>query len=301
MNWQIQLALWTSIVIWSGSFLATRWLVLEIPPLTAAGLRFSLAAVLLVALLWLRDGKFPGLPRALWPPALLYGFLGVTLCYALENIGLQYTSTGNASVLIGLIPAITVVLARVFLKERLLARQWFGVALASVGSFVLVALGGNIGLSDPLGDGLLLGTAVVSALAGLVGKRNTVRMDPLLNVAYGFAGGALLLLPLVVGEWVLVRPVWGLTWQGGLGLLYLVVFASVVAYSSFFWALSRTTLIAASIPTYSMPVLTMLLAALLLNETLTVERLIAAGVVILGLVFASELSIASLWKPRSPS
>ncbi len=287
--WPVRIALWSAVFLWGGSFLATQVLVMAIPPLAAAGLRFGLSSLLLLGLLWLRNGKFPALARSFWPPVALFGLLAVTLGYAFENIGLQRTSTGNASVIVSLIPAFTVVLAWAVLKEQLLPRQWLGVTLATAGSILLVSQGESVGLSDPLGDLLLLLTAIVNAFGGLIGKQNTDRMDPLLNVAWGFGFGTVLLLPLIGIEWWWFRPAWQFTWQSSLGLAYLVVFASVIAYSAFFWGMSKTSLTIASLPNYFTSIISLGLGALLLGEPLTLGRILCACVVIGGLMLASYL------------
>jgi len=287
-DWRVTLALWTAVVIWSGSFLGTRVLVLQIPPFTAAAVRFALAAVLLLVALWLAGGKFPALPRRAWWGVTLYGSLAVTLGYALENVGMQRTSAGNSSVIISLIPAVTIVLARFVLGELLTVRQWAGVALATAGSLLLVGQGQAIGLSDPLGDALLFLTTIVNALSGIVGKRNLATVPPLLNVAWGFAIGTVLFLPFVLWEWAFTPFTWNLDTRGGIALAYLSILASAAAYSVFYWAMARTTLVQAALPNYFTCVLTLGLSAVLLGETLTIGRVLAACVVIAGLVLASR-------------
>jgi drug/metabolite transporter (DMT)-like permease len=287
-DWRVTLALWTAVVLWSGSFLGTRVLVLQIPPFTAAAVRFALAAVLLLVALWLAGGKFPALPRRAWGGVTLYGSLAVTLGYALENVGMQRTSAGNSSVIISLIPAVTIVLARFVLGELLTVRQWAGVALATAGSLLLVGQGQAIGLSDPLGDALLFLTTIVNALSGIVGKRNLTTVPPLLNVAWGFAIGTVLFLPFVLWEWAFTPFTWNLDTRGGIALAYLSILASAAAYSVFYWAMARTTLVQAALPNYFTCVLTLGLSAALLGETLTIGRVLAACVVIAGLVLASR-------------
>jgi len=282
------IALWLAVIVWGGSFLATQELLQEVPPLLAAWIRFMLASALLLTAAYIQEGKIIRPDWATLKGLALYGLLAVTLCFTFENHGLQLTSSGNASVIIGLIPVGTLLLARWVLHEQLSPRQWLGIALATGATFWLVGSGKSLGLSNPVGDLLMVLAMVCSVVAGLVGKKNAAQLSPLLNVGYSFFIGAVLLTPLALGEWVLDPVPVQITLRGWLALGYLAGLASAAAYTAYFYALSRLTLSAATLPSYLTPVITLLLASWLHGEPLNLERGLAALIVVVGLVLSSR-------------
>ncbi len=287
MQFWVAVALGAAVVIWGGSFLATQILVREVPPLLAAVLRFSLASGVLLAVARIQLGKWVIPSRQEWRGLFIYGLLAVTLCFTFENTALQLTSSGNASVIIGLIPVGTLLAARWGLQETLTSRQVWGSLVATVGTFWLVSEGNTLGLSNLKGDLLMGGAMLCSVASGLAAKRNSATLTPLLNTGYSFGIGATLMIPLAIGEWFWKPEAFSLSLNGWLALLYLSVLASAVAYTAYFYALSQATLSAATLPTYLTPVVTLIMAAGLTGEPLSWNRGLAAGVVVLGLVLTS--------------
>jgi drug/metabolite transporter (DMT)-like permease len=276
-SWYPHIAIWIAVLFWSGSFLANRAVVTRIPPLLGAGLRFSISSVLLLLILGWKEKRFPILPHAFWGRVTAFGFVLVTLGFGFENAGLARTSAGNASVLVSLVPAFTILLASVALKERLAGIQWFGVLCASAGSILLAGAGRSVGLSNALGDGLVLIAVVLNAAANLIGKQTGDQIDPMLNLAYGFAIGSLLLMPAIAYEWQRGLTIRTATWQVWWGLVYLIVPSTAVAFSCFFYAASRMRLAEASLPLYFMSIITLVLSALFFGEPLTLGRLIGGN------------------------
>ncbi|WP_287129437.1 DMT family transporter [Candidatus Cyanaurora vandensis] len=293
LGWVGWVALWLAVLVWGGSFLATQRLVSEVTPLVAAWLRFSIASVLLLVLAFVQERKLVIPNWAQVKGLALYGLLAVTLCFTFENYALQLTSSGNASVVIGLIPVGTLLAAWWFLHETLGGRQWLGIVVATVGTLWLVGSGSNLGLSNPVGDGLMVLAMLCSVAAGLAGKQSSAQLSPLLNVGYSFLIGDLLLVPLALGEWLLNPVPLTLSLGGWLALLYLAVFASALAYTAYFYALSRISLSAATLPGYLIPVVTLGLAGLGGDEVLSLERGLAAVVVVVGLVLSSPGQVES--------
>jgi probable blue pigment (indigoidine) exporter len=213
-----------------------------------------------------------------------FGFVLVTLGYGVEFLGLQRTSSGDASVLISLVPVFTIILGRVLLRERIAWAAWIGIGAAAVGSCWLAYAGRALRLSDPLGDGLLLVAAALNAYANMLGARDSGRMDPLTHVTYGFATGSAMLAPVALYEWHRLGSLASVTPRGMFA--YLVVLSTAVAYVCFFYGLRRVGVSAGSTMLYLMGPITVVLAAVFLHETLTVQRLSACLVVTTGAALA---------------
>lgn len=120
-----------AVFLGGGNFLAVRFSNSELPPFWGAGLRFSIAGLLFLAgCLWWR------LP---WPrgqrliETVAYGFLNFALFYALMYWALVRVTAGMATVVLAMVPLITVILAAARRLERLSRRAVLGSLLAMMG------------------------------------------------------------------------------------------------------------------------------------------------------------------------
>ena len=237
---------------------------------------------MLAIVIAVRDGRLPAVPREMRIRVWTFGFTLVTLSYSLEFTGLRRTSSGDASTLFSLSPVFAVALGRMVLGERMPRLAYFGIATAAGGAWALTRAGMPLGLSDPVGDGLLLAAVAVAAWANMIGKRDSERMDALAHVTYGFATGSLMLAPFAVYEWHRIGNPALLTGGGVGAFAYLVLLATAVAYVAFFYGLRVVGLSAGSAMLYLMAPITIVLAAAILHEPLTWPRLAGCLVVMVG-------------------
>lgn len=275
-------ALALAVSIWGGSFIASRIMVQQIPPLSSVAIRFALAAALLTVVMVVRDRRLPAIPRGMRARVWTFGFALVTLSYSLEFTGIRRTSSGDASTLFSLSPVFAVALGWLILGERMRRIAYVGIAIAAVGAWTVTRSGMPLGLSDPVGDLLLLVAVAVAAWANLLGKQDSARMDPLAHATCGFATGSFMLAPFALYEWHRIGDA-ALVTRGGVGaLVYLVVLATAVAYVAFFYGLRVVGLSAGSVLLYLMAPITILLAGLILHESITWPRLVGCLVVTAG-------------------
>ena len=95
---QVAIALAITYLVWGSSFVATKIMVTDEPPLVAAGLRFSVAGVLLIAFTWWRSGP-PVLSRIELRHVLAMAFLSVLFSNACHVIAMQYVQSNTAAFL----------------------------------------------------------------------------------------------------------------------------------------------------------------------------------------------------------
>ncbi|WP_224270398.1 DMT family transporter [Haloprofundus salinisoli] len=184
-------------LLWSSSYVLVRTGLESIPPLTFAGLRYALAAVLLWPLLLCRGSlsSVRGLSRREW---IVIGSLGVTM-YALTQ-GAQFVAlvslrAATVSLALTLTPVVVAIVGVAVLAERPTVRQWVGVAALVVGAGLYVGpvtVGG-----DGAGTGLAAAAAALggNAAAALLGRRvNRDGPSPLVVTTLSMTvGGGLLL------------------------------------------------------------------------------------------------------------
>lgn len=150
------LALLGLTVGWGSTFFMLKDLLVRVPVLDYVGVRFAIAAVVLLAL---APRAVPRLSRAaLWQGVLLGALYGVA--QILQTAGLDRTPASTAGFVTGLYVVMTPLLAAPLLRQRIPRAAWLAVALATVGMGVLSLRGVHVGS----GELLVLASAVLYAL-----------------------------------------------------------------------------------------------------------------------------------------
>jgi drug/metabolite transporter (DMT)-like permease len=277
-------------VVWGSTYLGIKWVVEDIPPFLAAGVRQALAGAALF--LWARGRGVAWPTRAQWREALIVGTLLLTVGNGLVNWAGQRVPSGLTSLIIASLPVWMVGLE--WYRDGVVprARTLGGVLLGSVGILALVWTAGGIGaaqgsaLSTLLGAGALLLASFSWAVGSLYSRRSTARHRHG-TMATGMemlcAGALLLPLSLLTGD--VARFDWdAVGLRSWLALAYLIVFGSIIAFSAYTWLLRVTTPSKVSTYAYVNPVVAVFLGTTLGGETLTPGLLLAAGLVLAAVV-----------------
>ena len=283
------------VVFYSGNILVGKALA-DLPPFTIAFLRVAIAFVVLLPFGYRGARQAAPLFRQHFKPLLFMTVTGVAAFTTFLYAALQFTSATNVSVLEAAIPAVTVALSAWLLREKLRWIQLFGVALSLFGSVWVVLDGQVFQLGDlgwNAGDALMVG-AVASWSLYSIGVRKYLHLFPSYGSVLVMTGlSVLMLLPFVVGEW-LILGVPELDSSGHWwGLVYLGVFPSVVALILYNRAVAILGASQASVYLNFLPVGTMLGAYFLLGETITAMQILGAVVVIAGVLFTARAKQAA--------
>jgi drug/metabolite transporter (DMT)-like permease len=272
----------TYAVLAGGNAVGVRFSNRELAPLWGAGLRFALAAALLVAVMVVLRLAFPW-GRALIG-ALLYGLFNFAGSFGLTYYGLVQVHAGLGQILLALVPLATLLLAVLWRQERLTAASVVGTLLALTG--VAAISYSPLQQSVPLLSVLAVVGGAICFAQALVLVRRFPPVHPVTMNAVGMTVGAVLLIAaaLLAGE-PIVLPHRPETWAA---MAYLVVVGSVVVFLLYlvvlrYWAASR-----ASYGFVIIPFVTLLLSAWLDNERVGVG-LALGGLLILGGVYVGAL------------
>lgn len=264
-------------VLWSSSWVLIKLGLNTLPALTFAGLRYTVAFLLLLPLLLPRKprAELRSLTRGDWGLLVLLGLVYYTLTQGSQFVALDYLPANTLSLMLTL-SGISIALAgRFFLSERLSALQWGGVVVSIAGA--LVYFGNIAGLS---GIGLSFGAlALVANTAGAVLGRainRTAAISPLLVTVVSMGAGSLILLAAGVAS----EPFPQLSLSDLLLILWLAAVNTALAFT--LWNLILRTLSAAQ---SSMINNTMLIQIAVLAWIFLGERL--SGLQIAGLLVAA--------------
>ena len=274
--------------LWSSSWVLIKIGLGSIPALTFAGLRYTLAFLLLLPLLLrpTRQAELRTLTRRQWGALLLLGIVYYTLTQGSQFLGLVYLPANTLSLMLTLSGITIAVFGRLFLGEQLSALQWSGVAISIAGALVYF---GGVGPLSAIG--LLIGVlAILSNTGGAVLGRavnRTASISPLLVTVVSMGAGALLLLALGL----LTAPFPSLGLRDWLLILWLAAVNTALAFT--LWNLTLRTLSAAQSSVINN---TMLIQIAILAWVFLGERL--GGVQIAGLLVAAAGAALVQVRPR---
>jgi drug/metabolite transporter (DMT)-like permease len=269
-------------VLAGGNAVGVRFSNRELEPLWGAGLRFSLAAVVMVTVMAALRLPLPR-GRAL-TGVLLFGALNFGASFALAYYALVRLHAGLGQTLLALVPLATLLLAVAQRQERLRLTGVAGTVLALVG-IALVSQAPVRASVPPLSLLAVLGSAVCIAQAAVLVRRFP-SVHPVTLNAVGMTTGAALLVggSLLAGE-AIALPRRGATWAA---VGYLVVVGSVVVFVLYavmlrHWAASRAAYVFVLIP-----LVTVALSVWLDDEPLSLG-LALGGLLVLGGVYVGAL------------
>jgi drug/metabolite transporter (DMT)-like permease len=275
-----------AVVIGGANFLAVRVSDQELAPIWGAGLRFTLAAALFVLIALVLRLRWPR-GRQLWLSSL-YGILSFAVSYALVYWALVRLTAGVTTVVLAIVPLLTLLLAVAHGLERLHWRAVVGSVLAIAGVGWMFV--GPQDLDLPIVPLLAVLVAAVSIGESVIlGKRVAGNHPAVVNaVAMTIGAVGLLGLSAVVGEqWALPRQP-AVVWS----LIYLVTLGSVGLFVLILLVVRRWTASATSYAFVLFPVVTMALGAWLADEPLTLDGVVGAVLVMTGVWFGALSSAA---------
>jgi drug/metabolite transporter (DMT)-like permease len=279
-------------VVWGSTYLAIRVVVTHgLPPLLSGGARFVTAGAVLAGVVAVRRG--PAALRVSWRQlgaAALVGTLLLLGGNGLVSIGEQTVPSGLAALLIAATPLWMVVL-RAALGIRAHPLTVAGVLVGFVGLTVLARPGGGTGGASAAGVAVIAVAPLLWAAGSVLSPRLPLPPEPFVASAWEMlTGGAIMLVAAVARGEARGFRLDGVESAGWLGLGYLVMFGSLVAFSAYVWLLANAPIPLVSTYAYVNPVVAVTLGALLLAEPVTPAVVGGGTVTVLGvlLVVRSE-------------
>ncbi|TVQ25859.1 MAG: hypothetical protein EA382_06405 [Spirochaetaceae bacterium] len=286
-HWLTYVALITAVVGWGSSFVATKVALETLRPATLIFFRLAFAAGFFAVLLHARRSK-PGMRGARAPlrefiPRLVLLSLFEPIAYfLLETEGIARTSASSASLVVASIPVLVAIVARIVLHERLDSRGWAGTLVSLAGVVLLVVGDNNPDYADSslVGNLLVFGAALSAAGYIVTARSLSGRVDPVSMTFVQMVTGALFFLPLFAANMIRFGAP-EITPRVAVAFGFLALAATVVAFLSYNYALSRIPAGKAAVFINGIPLVTVIVASVLIAETLSAVQAIA-GIVIVG-------------------
>ncbi|MBQ9522432.1 MAG: EamA family transporter [Paludibacteraceae bacterium] len=287
-----------AMLIWSASGIAVKAALVAFSPLTLIVLRFT-GAVVLMALLGLLFRKSPLLglqkiEKGDWWLFVLGGFFQPILYFILETYTYRALASPTiAETFLSTNPLIAPIFAWLILRERVTRNNIWGILVSTAGMLLLVLAGAeNFEIGDVWGIPLALVTVCAAAGYSIVLKKIPERYSPLSIVLYVQLIGLCFFYPLwfvMDGDWSLVVGRWSLVdnLSSLVGVGYLAVLSSVVAFILFCYSVRCIGVTQANIFNNIRPVFTAVMMLLFFGEQLPLVKWVGIAMVIVGL-FVSQ-------------
>ncbi len=291
------LLLFFASLFWGGSFVATRYALIEggLSVFVLLSLRFFFSTVILLFIVFF--SKRDRLDRRDILRLLSISVVYPALYFVFETTGIERTPAFLSSLIISSIPVLTGLTARIFLKEKLAFRGWLGIFI-SIAGIVLILLGAGknsaTGVSEisVLGVLLMFGAAITGAVYTTATRCLVTRYTPLTLTTFQSAF-AFVFFTVIAGVRVgysgmgIVGVLSSVKIGGIVAVFFLSVFASVISF--LFYTRALTVMKAGKVSLFlnTIPVISLILAWLILGERIYLTQIPGFIGVITGVFIAS--------------
>ncbi|MBF4461477.1 MULTISPECIES: DMT family transporter [unclassified Rathayibacter] len=286
--------LWTALVVtvvlWASAFVAIRAMGGDFGPgaLTFGRIVVGAASLSVVRVAFRRRRQAmparAGLPRGrLLVLVIAWGVAWFGVYTLALSAAERHVDAGTAALLVNIAPMITAVLAGLLLGEGFPRRLLAGMLVALVGVAV-IAFSTSTGQFDVIGVVLGLLAAVVYGSAATLQKRLLAHVDAPTMTWLGAVATAVVCLPFapeLLSE-LAAAPV-----SSALALVYLGIFPTAIAFTTWGYVLARSSAGRTAASTYAVPAVVVLLSWLLLGETPPMAALVGGALALAGVAVAT--------------
>ena len=282
-----------TVIVWGGSFAATKYAIGGAGPILTIFMRF----VLSIPVLWLgmkfeKCARFPT-KKEFWP-LLLMGFQGILFHQGIQSYALQTAGAANSNWLFAATPTIVALFGWIFLKEKLSHLNMAGLALATLGIFTVMGFGT---VKPPSSGCLLFGVGDLLMLlsffnwaAFLIITRKILSADlsPSFVLFWEILFAAILCIPAALFLGCDFSRVWSFAPQTWGALIFLGVFASALGYFFWFHALSVLPVARVVVFQFIQPLAGAAIAYLLVGERYTIWLFAGGAMIICGVCMVNR-------------
>ncbi|MFZ9857940.1 MAG: DMT family transporter [Roseiflexaceae bacterium] len=268
-------------MIWGAAFPITKPALDDMPPISFAFWRFTLALAILLPL------SFRQVLALLYGPErnqlFIMGLLGFCITQITQVYSLVLSPATHIALMTTTTPLWVAIIAHITLKEPFTWRMRIGTMIALIG--VGIVLNPHVGVqfawSVWAGYAIYLVSAVGWASYNVMGRSLMQRITPLPATAAAALIGVACLLPFAVGEYVSGKQT-HITTTSVFGVVYTAIFVTVVGYLTLFWALSKSSSRDVAAMMYFQPIAGTIVAWIWLDEQPTVRFFIGSALTFVG-------------------
>lgn len=227
------------------------------------------------------------------PWLVFLGFLGTPLTLILLFVGYEKTTSMDGVLISATAPIFITIGGALLLKEKVTKIERIGLIIAVIGSLITISqpiFEGNIFKGSLYGNFLVFLSVIAWVVYVLFYKMKSLKYHPLISTSIGFFVGLLSMIPLVLLTNSSSYHLSPITYHPNalMGILYMVIFSSVIAYTLYEYGLSLIEASESSLFAYLQPIFAAPIALWWLGEKISLPFILGATVIAIG-VFVSEM------------
>lgn len=272
-------------LIWGSTYLLNKIAVGQLAPFMLAGVRFLTASLLMFLIVGITK-KSLRMNLVQLKNTAIAGFLFLAIGNGVVVWALSYVDSGLTALTIASQPLVVLLLLWILEKRKIKLFSWVGVFVGLLGMYLLISQN-QISSSPESFKGILMiiGCVITWGYASIFVGKAELPKNYLVNTAYQMLFGSLwLILMSVIKNERWISPVnWQLNVQWA--MLGLIIFGSIVAFTSFNYLLKIVSPEKVATSTYINPIVAMVLGYLVLKETISTQSIIAAVILLTGVYF----------------
>lgn len=254
------------VLFWGVSFISTKVVLKEIPPVSIAFFRQLVA--LLPLFVW-GIATRSSFRIALKDLLLLAGssFFGIVLYFVFENNGLRYTTASSASMIVAAVPVFTLLVEMLFFKLKATLKVIACIMASILGVYLVISVNGKLDFSSAAfrGNMLVMGAMASWVIYTVMSRKLGSRYSSFIITLYQTILSCLLFFPFLLPEFGSWKPV---SAAALLNLIYLGIFCSAISYFMFLYAIKKLGPTVSSAFLNLIPVVSVLAGYLILDEKL---------------------------------
>ncbi|MED4583312.1 DMT family transporter [Brevibacillus choshinensis] len=284
-------------LLWGGNFVVGKFLVGHASSMTLTNLRWIIAVVCLIPMVWFREKRILPTKQAVLP-LILMGVTGVALFNLFMFWALERTDATNVGLLSTLNPVSIAIFSFLLVKEKIRPLQILAMLISFGGVLVVLSKGDLRHLANlhfNVGDLWMLAAVAMWGIYSVCARWAMQSVTPLMSTLYSGVFGVALMLPFNLTTFTVQNT----NWSFWVSLFYVGVLATVVSMVMWNVGVQKVGATSAGMFLNFNPVFTAILAFFLLGERMTTIQLLGSVIVIVGCYLFSRLKNVSLRRKSS--
>lgn len=282
-------------VIWGSTYLLNKIAVTELPPFFLASIRFLVASILIFIIAKILKINLK-ITTAQLKNTIIAGFLFLTFGNGVVVWALKFVDSGFTALEISAQPLVVLILMRILQGKKISLMSYIGVVLGFIGIFLLVSQKELISQEGQILGMITIFICMISwAYASIFVGKADLPSNHFINTGYQMLFGGIML---AIVSLCLNEP-WSLpsTWTNEVqwSMLGLILFGSIIAFTSFNYLLQTVSPEKVATSTYVNPIIALVLGWWVLDEYISLQSIIAAIILLTGVYFINS---KRKFKPR---
>lgn len=271
-------------LFFASNFIIARVHSTSLSPITSAALRFIIASILLLIIVFQKYRKLPKINFYQLKVIILLGIIGIagdSICFF---SGLKYTSASKASIIVALNPIFLAIFSNIFFNEKLNFLKLTGIFISLIGTIIVISNGAVLSIfhgNISIGELYILGSVLCWVLFTLMGKSVSKKLDSIIILCYSSIVGSIILTTIGIQQNSFI-DLNNMTLWIILGTLSIGTLGTAISYKFYYEAVYSIGASRSGIFLNLVPVFATIGGILILKETPTLAFFTGALMVLIG-------------------